>query len=333
MVNYSRMEDVWRSYGPIEPVGDEGRPRRRAAGVAVFGLATVVGAGAVLGLYLRPEGDSRERARSEPAAQVAAAEPEPQLAAEVTEPVEEPQVLASAATAAAGGALPADTVPPYSAPPAPVLERASVPASAPRIMVVRPQAPAIPAAAPAPPRAAVTAQRPAPRTMTVAANTPRPEIVRTQPAPVVEPRVAPAPERPIVLARREDAPTLTPVPRVRATTPSFDCGGVQGAGAKVVCADPRLARLDRIMAAEYAAAVAAAMTRRGCGWTRTAGSPGGRPQRPIPTRWPTSTSAGFRSSAPCGDGAPSARFRLKPSVGSTAYRGGDRLRGPHRGFS
>ena len=93
--------------------------------------------------------------------------------------------------------------------------------------------------------------------MTVAANTPRPAIVRTQPAPVVVPRAAPAPERPIVLARREDAPTATPVPKARATSPSFECGGVQGAGAQVVCANPRLARLDRIMAAEYAAAVAA----------------------------------------------------------------------------
>jgi hypothetical protein len=254
MVNYSRMEDVWRSYGPAEPLGqaDTGR-QGRAKGVVVFGLAAVVGAGAVLGLYMRPDSTPAENPRRE-ARPAAASQPAPRLAqATVVEPSQEvgvaPAIIAAPPPpAAAGGALPSETVPPSSAPGASLPSRASTAVARAITGPTEPGPPARVASAPAPVRAPVATILPPP------AAPQAPVVARVEPAP---PRVVPQAPKPLVLARREDPPA----PPVRAPvvreTPSFDCSSAQGAGAQAVCSDPRLARLDRIMAAEFAAAVAA----------------------------------------------------------------------------
>lgn len=79
----------------------------------------------------------------------------------------------------------------------------------------------------------------------------------SQPRPVPEPmepgldELAPLPE--------PGAPALPP-PTASAppASPSFDCSRARSRGEKMVCSDPRLAELDRAMAAEYQRAMAAA---------------------------------------------------------------------------
>jgi uncharacterized protein YecT (DUF1311 family) len=137
-------------------------------------------------------------------------------------------------------------VPPFSAaqPAAPAVTRVSAPPAA-RSPVLAPAQAARAAAE------AVTRSDAAPP-----AAPQRPVVTRAEVAPVVPPRITPPPPKPIVVARREEARAPAEAPTVR-ETPSFSCNGARGAGAQVVCSDPRLARLDRIMAAEFAAAVAA----------------------------------------------------------------------------
>ena len=59
MVNYSRMEPVWRSYGPLEPIGPSASTPRRGKRVALAGVAVVLAGGAALGAYLEPDLDSQ----------------------------------------------------------------------------------------------------------------------------------------------------------------------------------------------------------------------------------------------------------------------------------
>lgn len=249
MVNYSRMEDVWRSYGPLDPIGPSGAARKhsRSKRIVVLGLAAVCGVAAALGLYLRPDLSARPvEAASSPPPLAATVETPTQYAAVtprmevlVSEPVD---VLAS------GGPLPSDTVPPSAAPatyePMPAA-RAPVPGAAPRTVSDRPFR-----------VASVTPLRAGPAAVA------RPAPIRPPTAPAAEmrvqqPRVAPAVERPMVLARREDPPVvMREVPAVR-DTPSFDCSRARGAGQQTVCSDPTLTALDRQMAAELALAMAA----------------------------------------------------------------------------
>ena len=51
---------------------------------------------------------------------------------------------------------------------------------------------------------------------------------------------------------------LLPAPALAEDAPSFDCAAARGAAEVAICADPELARLDRLLSARYAAALDAA---------------------------------------------------------------------------
>ena len=73
-----------------------------------------------------------------------------------------------------------------------------------------------------------------------------------QPAPVPVP-IAPAPTpAPTPAPRAEPAPAS---PRAAAARPSFNCVNARTRGERAVCGDPELASLDRLMAAQYVAAL------------------------------------------------------------------------------
>jgi hypothetical protein len=59
MVNYARMETVWRSYGPLEPIGPSKPKSRRPVKATIAGLVVVCLAGAA-GIYFRPDLEAAE---------------------------------------------------------------------------------------------------------------------------------------------------------------------------------------------------------------------------------------------------------------------------------
>jgi hypothetical protein len=119
MVNYAKMEPVWRSYGPLEPIGPSASKSKHGKRVALAGVAVVLTAGAALGAYLKPDLDSQlpRLAASEAAAEPRRAErarPEEPLRLDVM--IEELAALPLPGEMATGGALPSETIPPSSAP-------------------------------------------------------------------------------------------------------------------------------------------------------------------------------------------------------------------------
>jgi hypothetical protein len=75
--------------------------------------------------------------------------------------------------------------------------------------------------------------------------------VRAKPAPAPVPTATPDPLAPAV---EPPEPAASPA----AARPSFNCGSARTQGEQAVCASPALAALDRVMAAQYRAAVARA---------------------------------------------------------------------------
>jgi uncharacterized protein YecT (DUF1311 family) len=79
-----------------------------------------------------------------------------------------------------------------------------------------------------------------------APGSPQPSATVPAPAPPAPPPApAPAP-------RAEPAPAA---PRAASARPSFNCANARTRGERAVCADPELASLDRLMAAQYVAAL------------------------------------------------------------------------------
>lgn len=243
MVNYARMETVWRSYGPLEPIGPSvSRSRRRRPGkAAAAGLAAVCVAGAGAGLYLRPELTSPPAQASVPAERgpiVRVSDPE---APSAPTPEEAAQLQSQLQMLVLGGVAPsaaADTSPtPLGAPVAdgstgarPPVGATAAPRSAPRLLASRTPPPLV--LSPPPRRAA----EPAPAR-----------------APAAAPRSSPARPGP----SEAPAPVAAAPEPEAAAGPTYDCGGARTAAERIVCASPELAALDRNMAAELDAAVAA----------------------------------------------------------------------------
>jgi uncharacterized protein YecT (DUF1311 family) len=73
-----------------------------------------------------------------------------------------------------------------------------------------------------------------------------------QPAPVPIPAPPAPPSPPAARPRAEPATTA---PRQASGRPSFDCDNARTRGERAVCADPELASLDRLMAAQFTAAL------------------------------------------------------------------------------
>ena len=278
MVNYNRMEDVPRAFGPLEPIGPTrlerrgggvgpapGRRRSYAARNLVVGTAAVVRAGGALGFYFRPDigeeparggpiGAPPEPASGEGVDIMVAEGPGPVLASPAELPPAPVEVsyaeIADAAIGAGASALPLAPAPRSSAPPAVVADRPGPFAAARRAFNRMTSA-----EPPSPTPARTTERRPASvvapqpqRTMTVARNDAAPAPVQ----PRFEPR-ARAPE-PLVIARA-DPPKVAPVREPEAA--AFDCDRARSAGARTVCERPELAALDRRMQAEFERAVAA----------------------------------------------------------------------------
>jgi uncharacterized protein YecT (DUF1311 family) len=255
MVNYAKMEPVWRSYGPLEPIGPSASKSKRGKRVALAGVAVVLAGGAGLGAYLKPDLDTQlpRLAASEAAAEnapAARATPEEPLRLDVM--IEQMAALPLPGEMGTGGALPSETIPPSSAP-------VTGPEFAPSPAASAYLAPAVPAAAVAPRAAARVASAPTklPARYSPPAASPPPRLVRQE---AVAPAVT-APPRPLVLASRE-APRALPIapPEVR-EAPSFTCGGSMSVAQEMVCERPTLTALDRQMAAEFAAAIAAGRDR------------------------------------------------------------------------
>ena len=279
MVNYNRMEDVPRAYGPLEPIGPTrlerrgaihapapGRRRSYATRNLVVGTAAVVMMGGALGLYFRPD-FTEEPPRGgpvgvppEPASgegvdiMVADVQPGPVAAQSAALPPVPMDVSYAEIADAAIGPAAIGPAAPTAAPPPPVFTPTPPAARPPerqgpfsaarrtlgRMMPDRQPAPA-PAARKAQPAPAQ------PRPVVVARNDAAPTPVVVQPAPRV---VAPPPRpEPVVVARAE--------PPRPAPPPEPDCTRLRGAGARAVCESPQLAALDRRLAAEYERAIAA----------------------------------------------------------------------------
>lgn len=271
MVNYARMEEVWRSYGPPEPIGPSDKTRGRRRGLKIgAGVAAVCLAGAAAGLYLKPDfersprAETRAEARREsaPSAAVQAAppRPEPDRSLAEAEALQAQLQMAVADIAPSPAALPqAPALPPPSpaARPAPVLARRDAPAPqrAPQPNRIQRSASDFlrslgrPAARPAP--AVAPATRPAPNAQPRQASVRVAEAappLRTYPrsAPPPPPRPRPAP--PLVIP----PPVAEPAP-----PPAPDCSGARSPAEAMVCGSPDLAALDRRMEAELEAALAA----------------------------------------------------------------------------
>ncbi|HEX8569908.1 MAG TPA: hypothetical protein VF699_08310 [Caulobacteraceae bacterium] len=284
MVNYNRMEDVPRAYGPLEPIGPTrlerrregfapppGRRRSYAARNFVMGATAVVLAGGALGFYFRPDlGEEPARggpvgAPPEPASgegvEIMVAEgPGPVVAQPAALPPMDPDLgYAEIADAAIGSAVatPAASSPMevYRSPPpepapaaaAPAARERSGPFSAARRTIGRMMPDRASQPKPPPARAAAAPARP----MVIARNDAAPTPVVVQPAPRLAPTLARVVERPVVVARA-DPPRAAPAPE-----PEPDCARLRGAGARTVCENPQLAALDRRLAAEFERAVAA----------------------------------------------------------------------------
>ena len=265
MVNYNRMEDVPRAYGPLEPIGPTPRergggfgppPRRRASYAGrsfVVGLAAFVMAGGALGLYFRPNleeeparggpvGPPPEPANGEGVDIMVAEAPGPVVMEAAPPPLMPVDVsyadIADVAVGPVEGAAPWRSA---SEPAVAEPEPAPGPFAAARRTFDRMTAQRQP---PEPTRTA-QARRPetAPalgRPMVVARNdTPVPVVPRRQPEPLV--------------IARADPPRAVAEPRGAAP----DCGGVRSAGARTVCENPEIAALDRRLAVEFERAVAA----------------------------------------------------------------------------
>ena len=273
MVNYVRMEEVWRSYGPAEPIGpSEGSRKRRRAVKIAAGVAAVCLVSAAAGLYLKPDLERTERAEARArAAEVPAASPSRSAPASNDSLAEAEALQAQLQLAVADGA-PAPVPPPSGSAPLPV------PPPPPP-----PQAGAVPARVTAPGPAVRPApaqpnrvQRSASAFLQSFRRTPqeRPAPAqRAAPAPVAQQRQAPIvladstpPARtypryaPPARPRPAAAPVVTPPPPVaeRAPAPPApDCSGAGNAAEQMVCGSPELAALDARMEAELAAAVAA----------------------------------------------------------------------------
>lgn len=263
MVNYARMESVWRSYGPLEPIGPAAyRPRRRRNRAVAAGIAAVCTAGAAAGLYLRPDLGAQARpTREAPVAErgtvVEVSDAPPQTALRTAPPgvgqaaaqlQHQLQLLMMDAPGArspeAETTLPAAPV--VAAPPPPVVVRQQ--AQAAPAARAAPARPLDRAAAPATRQVQRPAARPTPAPMVLASRTPPPVVyprAKSRPAPAVAPLPAPEP----VAA---EAPA-----RVEPQGPSYDCDRARTAAERMICGSPELAALDRNMAAELEAAVAA----------------------------------------------------------------------------
>jgi uncharacterized protein YecT (DUF1311 family) len=76
--------------------------------------------------------------------------------------------------------------------------------------------------------------------------------VPQQSAPVPAPAPPAPPPAPAPPPRAEPAPAA---PRAASARPSFNCANARTSGERAVCSDPELASLDRLMAAQYVAAV------------------------------------------------------------------------------
>ena len=240
MVNYARMETVWRSYGPLEPIGPSAPKRRlgRKAAVSLASILVICGGGAALGAYLRPNLDigtpslgAGETAQvATPVVEPAAEQPHLAISMVVPPPMGLPETLPT------GGALPTDTIPPSTAP-APLAPTLAVLPSAPAPSSVSVQPPAAP-------------QRVHARIAPVPASVPE-RPVRLAAATTT------APSRAMTLASREESPRPATAARPTRETPSFDCSGALTAAQEIICERPALVALDRQMAAEIAATVSA----------------------------------------------------------------------------
>lgn len=271
MVNYARMEEVWRSYGPLDPIGtEEARPRRRRK-VAAAGVVVVCLLGAGAGLYLQPGVQQRPRPERSPEAPATADARADARADEGALPAERADASLSEAEAleAQLQLAVADTFVPASVA-APRLGAPVSPGAAPLPLpnpVYRPP-PEAPAQArrflgmtmPSRPRAATPPARavqaaPAPRRPMVMASVDPPlrvypSYASPQPRPAPPPaQLAPAP----IIVEEVAAPT-PPEPR---PSPSFDCGRARSAAERMVCESPDLSALDRRLEAEFAGAMAA----------------------------------------------------------------------------
>lgn len=238
MVNYVRMEEVWRSYGPMEPIGPGAKPKRRVSPIVLGILAVcVVGAGA--GLWLRT-GGSPEPQRTSPAPTVASGGDRDRALAEAAELQEALRV-----------AVTDETTPPPASPIFPP------PASVPEGPIgASPLGPPLPL-----PSTAPVGRAPTSNSTSAVHRVPTPS-----PAPV-EVRVFTPPDAPVVASAPtpsgqapNDAARTPPgaAPVVEGSPgPSFECSYARTAAERLVCDRPDLAALDRRLAAELEGAVAA----------------------------------------------------------------------------
>lgn len=274
MVNYSQMESVWRSYGPLDPIGSEApKARSSRAPLIVAGVAGVCVAGALGGLYLRPDlgaaaasspapgvSQGPEITRVSQAAPVAgeAARLQTQLQMLIVDGPVGPSPLESSPLAPPLAVSEPSLEPSGSAPrdlqAAPTLD---LPASAPPSdkLAGRPLQGMVPARTPvrAPGSGLSNAGRGEGAPLVLASRAPTPTTY-----PRWTPRTTPAP-RP---APPQTAAAQTAPPPSQPEGPSYDCRHAGTAAERMICESPELASLDRKLAVELDAAVAAGHSRQ-----------------------------------------------------------------------
>lgn len=273
MVNYSQMESVWRSYGPLDPIASEApKARRSPAPLIAAGVAGVCVAGALGGLYLRPDlgaaaASSRAPAQGPAITRVSDAAP---VAGEAARLQTQLQMLIVDGPVGPSPLESAPLAPPLAVP-QPSLEPSG---SAQRNLQAAP-ALVLPASAPPSDKLAVRpAQGMVPaRTPVRAAGSGRSNAEQGEGAPLVLASRAPAPTtyprwtpRPAPAPRpappQAAAAELTAPPPSQPQGPSYDCRHAGTAAERMICESPELASLDRKLAAELDAAVAAGHSRQ-----------------------------------------------------------------------
>ena len=273
MVNYARMEEVWRSYGPLEPVGPEQarrQSRRRTAGI-VGGVLAVCALGAGAGLYLQPDlqnrGDGKvaETAKPDGAHEDQARQAGPVAASASLSEAEALEAQLQRAVVDGAGPPPVSTAPSSGAAPYSMggeqgrsfgTPSQGGPARVqPRAASVRPRvaAPGGRQAAPGEIRPAESAwPAPVPDRPLVTASAAPPLRTFPSEAPVFRP--APRITSP--------APTVVSAPRPLPLPPSApDCARAGSNADRMVCESPDLAALDRRLEVELAGAMAAGHSR------------------------------------------------------------------------
>ena len=280
MVNYNRMEEVPRAFGPLEPIGPARsertrkapraeRPRRAsyAARNTLLGAAAFVVVGGALGAYFRtdfteepaiggPIGTPVEPADGGEGVDILVAEgpPTPSALPEEAMPID---VSGIVSMTPAPAPAPVEMLPAPA--PAPVVRAQPVQAEPPSRFEAarRTLARMLPSRAePEPRRVVAAAPRPVARTV----ERPRPAPVQAGPqlyarndvAPPAPVRIVPAPA-PIVIARA-DPPRAV---RVSEAPAAPDCSALRSAGERTVCQNAELGALDRRLAAEFERALAA----------------------------------------------------------------------------